>query len=314
VPDCKCLGSDPFILRAVESLHVQVVIGPSSRVAFESIILPSLTAAFSGRLYVHLLDYSGAFEEGSSIHSENLVVNEYRSEFEHGNGFGANHNFLFEKHKGEGPFLLLNPDAYPAPDSFNSLLSKFSGRRDIAIVEGRQWPFAHPKEYDQVTFETPWASGAFCAISRDFFKSVGGFDTRYEMYLEDVDLSWTAWEKGWKVLHNPKASCFHFSGGYFYRRDLESLEERMGKVNFVKLLEKFFGDEGLTQALKLLSEEFGEEQAVRVIEDAGFNESRVKENLSPHLRKFWRRRLPHHIKVLGYNRFHRFQDEIGLGR
>ena len=294
-----------------EHINVQVVIGPTIRNAFEKVTLPRLRDSSDGTIHVHILDYTGDSREDTREIDRDLLVTEYKSNFEHGNGFGANHNFLFDRHKGESPFLILNPDAYPAPNAFNSLLGKFSQGRRVAIVEGRQWPFAHPKEYDQVTFETPWASGAFCAISRDFFKSVGGFDTRYDMYLEDVDLSWTAWAQGWKVLHDPKASCFHFSEGFFYRPDLESLEETKGKINFVKLLEKFLGEEGLRQALELLSEQFGKEQAELIIEDAGFGGSGVTENWSQYRRKKFRRRLPHQIKILGYNQFHRFQDEIG---
>ena len=62
---------------------------------------------------------------------------------------------------------LINPDCVPLPGSIDRLIERKTDK--VAIVEGRQWPFEHPKKYDQKTLETPWASGAFELIDSDFY-------------------------------------------------------------------------------------------------------------------------------------------------
>jgi len=40
----------------------------------------------------------------------------------------------------------------------------------------------------------------------------GGFDDRFFAYLEDVDLSWTMWRLGYRVLYAPRALVHHEYG------------------------------------------------------------------------------------------------------
>lgn len=57
-----------------------------------------------------------------------------------------------------------------------------------------------------------WVSGAFLAARRSALESIGGFDEKYYMYVEDVDLCWRMREAGWKVYFTPKARVTHFIG------------------------------------------------------------------------------------------------------
>ncbi len=41
-----------------------------------------------------------------------------------------------------------------------------------------------------------WVPGAFMAMSRHDWDSLGGFDDSYFLYFEDVDLCWRVWEAG----------------------------------------------------------------------------------------------------------------------
>src|SRR5207237_10888838 len=44
-----------------------------------------------------------------------------------------------------------------------------------------------------------WAGGGSCAIHRKKFLAIGGFDSLYHpFYVEDTDLSYQAWKRGWK--------------------------------------------------------------------------------------------------------------------
>jgi len=104
--------------------------------------------------------------------------------------------------------LCLNPDAVLHPRALAELLA-VARDQPAALVEARQFPEEHPKPYDPRTLETPWASGACLLIPRSTFAALGGFDERFFLYAEDVDLSWRAREAGYPVLHAPRALVGH---------------------------------------------------------------------------------------------------------
>ncbi|MFP1129814.1 glycosyltransferase family 2 protein [Asticcacaulis sp. W401b] len=52
-------------------------------------------------------------------------------------------------------------------------------------------------------------SGACFCIARADFLSVGGFDTRFFLHVEDVDLCWRIRKKGGTVLFHPSAEVIH---------------------------------------------------------------------------------------------------------
>ncbi len=54
-----------------------------------------------------------------------------------------------------------------------------------------------------------WASGGSCAVDAKKFKEIGGFDTLYTFYMEDVDISYQAWKRGWQSLLATKSIVYH---------------------------------------------------------------------------------------------------------
>lgn len=59
-------------------------------------------------------------------------------------------------------------------------------------------------------FPVLYASGGAGAYSREKFLALGGFDSWYTpCYGEDVDLSYRAWKRGWKVLYEPDSVVSH---------------------------------------------------------------------------------------------------------
>ena len=55
-----------------------------------------------------------------------------------------------------------------------------------------------------------WAGGGACAIDRRKFEMLGGFDLLYHpFYVEDTDLSYQAWKRGWKALLAPASRVIH---------------------------------------------------------------------------------------------------------
>jgi GT2 family glycosyltransferase/glycosyltransferase involved in cell wall biosynthesis len=69
-----------------------------------------------------------------------------------------------------------------------------------------------------------YGGGGSCAFDRRKFLELGGFDELLKpFYLEDTDLGYLAWKRGWKVLYQPASAVFHehrgtigkhFSPGY----------------------------------------------------------------------------------------------------
>lgn len=55
--------------------------------------------------------------------------------------------------------------------------------------------------------------GAFYLVRRRAFEQVGGFDERFFMYLEDLDLSLRVRRAGWRVRYNAEVTAFHKGGG-----------------------------------------------------------------------------------------------------
>ncbi|MFH2035297.1 MAG: glycosyltransferase family 2 protein [Candidatus Zixiibacteriota bacterium] len=66
-------------------------------------------------------------------------------------------------------------------------------------------------DYDKIT-EVPSASATCLLIHNEYFKSLGGFDERFFMFMEDTDLCMRISQTGRKVYFNPKAGGRHYWG------------------------------------------------------------------------------------------------------
>lgn len=60
--------------------------------------------------------------------------------------------------------------------------------------------------------EVDWVSGAFMGIRSEALSDVGGFDEKYFMYVEDVDICWAMWNRGWTVVYIPGGDVVHHVG------------------------------------------------------------------------------------------------------
>jgi N-acetylglucosaminyl-diphospho-decaprenol L-rhamnosyltransferase len=69
-----------------------------------------------------------------------------------------------------------------------------------------EWDHARTRCVDQVI-------GAFFLLRRTLFDSLGGFDERFFVYFEEVDLSLRARRAGWHSLFVAEARAFHKGGG-----------------------------------------------------------------------------------------------------
>ena len=57
-----------------------------------------------------------------------------------------------------------------------------------------------------------WVSGAFFMVRRNVLQDVGGFDERYFMFAEDMDLCWRIAAAGHQVGFDPEAVVTHIEG------------------------------------------------------------------------------------------------------
>src|SRR5207302_6553338 len=73
-----------------------------------------------------------------------------------------------------------------------------------------------------------------CAFDRHKFLELGGFDALFEpFYLEDTDLGYLAWKRGWKVLYQPRSIVYHEHRGTIGKTFREDYIQAVLKKNFI---------------------------------------------------------------------------------
>jgi N-acetylglucosaminyl-diphospho-decaprenol L-rhamnosyltransferase len=147
------------------------------------------------------------------------------------------------------PFVAVgNPDLVVDPGTAAALVARLAAEPDLAAVgpalfnrDGSQYPSAraHASTVDAVGHavlgrlfprnrftrryrqldvdwsrprDVDWVSGAFLFLRRSALDSVGGWDERYFMYMEDFDLCWRLRRLGWRVAYEPAGRVTHVQG------------------------------------------------------------------------------------------------------
>jgi hypothetical protein len=301
------------VVPAGAVIPVLSVCGPAEVDFVRRLLIPALAAEdMPARVALHLVNYEDntALAEGSGFGAARgalASITDWSPRRKPGRaGFGEAVNFLFEAVKPSECFLLVNPDSFPMPGCLARLLGTYS-ESGAAIVEARQWPREHPKEYDPETGDTPWASAAFCLISAEAFRRLGGFDPAYFLYLEDVDLSWRAWLADMPVRYEPRAVCYHATGLHFRRADRHDAEDYFSCRNFLALAYKFFGPRGEREARRWLRGARFPPPFERAVIEA-------YESLRPSIKRVGVAKGPGaaKIKITGFNRFHEMRTEVML--
>jgi GT2 family glycosyltransferase len=70
----------------------------------------------------------------------------------------------------------------------------------------REWDHGETRFVDHVI-------GAFFLVRRSVFESLGSFDERFFVYLEDLDFSYRGHQMGWKSVYLATAQAYHAGGG-----------------------------------------------------------------------------------------------------
>jgi GT2 family glycosyltransferase/glycosyltransferase involved in cell wall biosynthesis len=165
-------------------------------------------------------------------------------------GFGGGSNRGFEAAKND-IVVLLNSDMRVEPGFLGPLLAGFTDsdifavscqiyltdpakrREETGLTEGC-WEHGglqvgHREDAKVLTtFPCFYAGGGSSAFDRRKFLELGGFDELFTpFYLEDTDLGYLAWKRGWKVLYQPASVVYHEHRGTigreFNARDIDSV-------------------------------------------------------------------------------------------
>lgn len=158
-------------------------------------------------------------------------------------GFGAGYN-LAVAHVDWDVIILLNNDMSVDVDFADHLLTPFerdeslfavsaqvffqdterrreeTGRTSARLRHG-ELECAHlPVADDDALVPVFWLGGGSAAVSRAKFLSLGGFEELYSpFYVEDVDLSFRAWQRGWRTVLAPRSRVIHRHRGSTGRLD-----------------------------------------------------------------------------------------------
>lgn len=141
-------------------------------------------------------------------HLSGLVAVDYTF-FDDNLGHGGGQNRLASGASSDY-LVFSNPDVVVMRETIERMLRILAHDPSVGIVDAKQIPFEHPKEYDPVSGATSWCSGAFSMVRRDQFSRLGGFDhDTFYMHGDDVDLSWRLRLSGLTAVHQPAAVVFH---------------------------------------------------------------------------------------------------------
>jgi GT2 family glycosyltransferase len=196
-----------------------------------TVLLPSLTSQTYPLLEVVVVD-NGSTDE-SELVSKKSGVRWYP--------LGANLGLAAALNLGarvaNGQFLLfLNNDMRLHPNFVYALLLPLLSDGCLFATDAKQLDWgggkvmhgrttlvsATPRGRSGLVFAQHDASRpAFCVfgstanlmVRRWMMEALGGWDARYPMGWEDVDLCWRAWLRGWPTLYVPSAVCWHRVGG-----------------------------------------------------------------------------------------------------
>lgn len=148
-------------------------------------------------------------------------------------GFAANHNQAFHQGSGEY-FCIVNPDVRLVGNPFPALQSALTESGvgivgpEVLNVQGDVEPsarkFPTPRSImrkvlawkplydygDKITVCDPdWIAGTFMMFKTEMYARIGGFDERYFLYYEDVDICARMRTSGLRVVVEPKVRIVH---------------------------------------------------------------------------------------------------------
>lgn len=162
-------------------------------------------------------------------------------------GFGENNNYVYDYSaenlnlSPESYFLVLNPDVYIEAESILNAVTLAQGMESELVTVNlfkdkcfktydlcvRSFPSAFDfissyvglgnkttidKNHITEPKQVDWAAGSFLLFKASLFHKIGGFDSKYFMYCEDIDICWRAQKLySQKLTFLPNIKAIHFA-------------------------------------------------------------------------------------------------------
>ncbi len=171
-------------------------------------------------------------------------------------GFGGGSNEGFRAAKND-IVVLLNSDMRVAPDFLQPLLDGFAHPDVFAVSCQIFFPDPGKTREESGLTHAWWAEGSLrvrhvidekvttlypcfyggggsCAFDRHKFLELGGFHHLFRpFYLEDTDLGFAAWKRGWRVLYQPASHVWHEHRGTIGRKFSRAYIDNVIRKNFL---------------------------------------------------------------------------------
>lgn len=139
---------------------------------------------------------------------------------------------------------LLNTDVFVEVDFLESVPNHFKDPKVFGVSlheRGYAWAKGFFKDgfivheqgdEDRNVHETFWVSGGSGVFRRNLWIKLGGFDEKlFKFYWEDVDISYRAMKRGYKLFWDPDAKVFHEHESTTAKTFSKSKMRRMQEIN-----------------------------------------------------------------------------------
>ena len=218
--------------------------------------LPSIVTALAGNPENEIVVVDNGSTDGSAAFVRERFPQVNLMALDRNLGFGGGSNAGFRAAEND-IVVLLNSDMRVAPDFLAPLLEGFRDpdvfavscqiffsdparvREETGLTQG-WWQDGSLRVRHRIDaavrdlFPCFYGGGGSCAFDRAKFLELGGFDHLLApFYLEDTDLGYLAWKRGWKVLYQPRSVVWHEHRGTIGKRFRHEQIQAVLKKNYL---------------------------------------------------------------------------------